>query len=380
MLKKRYKIAVLPGDGIGPEIMAEAIKILKVINKKYNYEFIINIKSVGGVAYDESGNHLPDSTIDICNKSDAILFGSVGGPVDLQDLPKWKDCEKNCILKLRKYFNLGINVRPSIIYKSIKYLSPLKNELLNDNINIIIIRELIGGIYFGEHKTINLPDGTQKSYDVMEYNEYQIKNIMNYSFKCASKRKKRLCVVDKANVLDTSRLWRKVSKQISLLYPDITLEFMYFDYALMKLIQNPSYFDVIATSNMFGDILSDAASILPGSIGLMPSISIGNTINLYEPAGGSAPDIAGQQKANPIGQILCVALMLRYSFNLENEANDIENAINIVLENGFRTYDLLNKYNRTSTPSNNSTTLNSNILTTSEMGDAIVNVINSKKK
>jgi len=333
----KFSIAVLPGDGIGPEVTAEALKVLGCIGELHGHEFNTTEYPVGGAAYDLHQTHLPSSTVDGCAAADAVLFGSVGGPVDGQTMPKWKDCEKNCLLGLRKRFQLAVNVRPAKIYPFLAHLCPLKPSLIEKGVDIVIIRELVGGIYFGEHKTSE--DGT-KAWDIMEYSVPQIEKPVRFAFECARLRSKKLTLVDKANVLDCSRLWRKVAQQIAPEYPDVALDFMYVDNAAMQLIQKPASFDVIVTGNMFGDILSDAASVLPGSLGLMPSASLGDGLNLYEPAGGTAPDIAGQDKANPVGQILSAAMMLRYSFQLDAEAQAIERAVDAVLQSGTMTGDL----------------------------------------
>ncbi|CEL96761.1 unnamed protein product [Vitrella brassicaformis CCMP3155] len=331
-----FTIAVLSGDGIGPEVMRQAIRILRTIERLYGHTFALKEALVGGAAYDAHQCHLPQETIDVCEAADAILFGSVGGPVTAQNDPKWKDAEKTALLGLRKRFGLGVNLRPSVIYPFLAHLCPLKHEIIKDGVDMLIVRELVGGIYFGKHQT----DG-DKAIDVMEYTVDQIERPLRFAFEAARMRRhKKVTVVDKANVLDTSRLWRRVANDMKDKYPDVQLEFMYVDNAAMQLIQHPSSFSVMATENMFGDILSDAASVLPGSLGLMPSASLGDRIHMYEPAGGSAPDIAGQNKANPIAQILSAALMLRYSFHLDAEAQLIERAVQNVLEAGKRTGDL----------------------------------------
>lgn len=330
-----YKIAVLPGDGIGPEVMDETIKALNKVAEIYGHDFEYKNGLIGGPAYDEFGEHLPKETIELCHESDAILFGSVGGPVEEQHLEKWKDAEKIAILGLRKEFNLGINLRPAKVYPILSHLSPIKKEIVDRGVDFVTVRELIGGIYFGEHKT----EG-DKAWDIMAYTEDQIKTVMDFAFKAAKLRDKKVTLVDKANVLDSSRLWRKVATEMHKDHSDIELEFMYVDNAMMQVIKNPDRFDVVATSNMFGDIFSDASSVLPGSLGLMPSASLGDKIHMYEPIGGSAPHRASQDIINPIAQILSGALMLRYSFNLEKEAQAIENAVQQTLADGYRTYDI----------------------------------------
>jgi 3-isopropylmalate dehydrogenase len=352
-MSKSYKIAVLPGDGIGPEVCDQAVLVLKTIGELFQHEFVFEHALCGGAAYDASNSHLPQSTIDTVATSDAVLFGSVGGPPDAQDHPKWKDAEKNCLLGLRKNFQLAVNIRPAKIYSMLPDLSPLKPSIIANGVDMVIIRELVSGIYFGEHAT---KDGVAT--DVMKYSEDEIRIPMKFAFETAQNRLKKLTVVDKANVLDTSRLWRKVAKDVAKDYPEVALDFMYIDNAVMQLIRNPSQFDVIVTGNMFGDILSDAASVLPGSLGLMPSASLGNKVHLFEPIGGSAPDIAGKGVANPIAQILSAALLLRYSFQMEKEAQLIESAVEHALQDGVRTGDL--------------TKDRSQIVGTSAMGAAII--------
>lgn len=329
-------IAVLPGDGIGPEVCDEAIKVLDAVGGLGGHQFTYKHALAGGAAYDAHGEHLPQSTIDTCRESDAILFGSIGGPPHEQNVPKWKDAEKNAVLGIRNAFQLAVNVRPATIYPFLSHISPLRQDIVNKGVDLVIIRELVGGIYFGEHKT----EG-DKAHDIMAYTEDQVRIPMKFAFEAAMLRDKKLTVVDKANVLDCSRLWRKVAAEVHADYPEVELEYMYIDNAVMQVIRNPSHFDVIVTENLFGDVLSDAASVLPGSLGLMPSASLGNTdVHLYEPIGGSAPDLTGTNKANPIAQILSAALMLRYSWNMDKEAAAIEEAVGRVLKAGLRTFDI----------------------------------------
>jgi len=355
------KIAVLSGDGIGPEVMAESLKVLNKVAEMYGHSFDFSEYKVGGAAWvaceaaGETPKHLPDATLSACREADAILFGSVGGPVDKQNEPLWKDCEKNSLLGLRKTFNLATNLRPSAVRPFLSHLCPLKPSVIGDGVDMLIIRELVAGIYFGEHKR----EG-DKAWDVMEYTVDQIKKPCIFAFEAARLRGKKVTVVDKANVLECSRLWREVAREVAKDYPDVTLDFMYIDNAVMQVIQKPSFFDVVATSNMFGDILSDAASVLPGSLGLMPSASLGDSIHMYEPSGGSAPDIAGKGVANPIAQILSGAMMLRYSFQLEAEAACIESAVEAVLKSGKLTADLLEADKK------------SEAVSTSAVGDAVV--------
>lgn len=330
-----FNVAVLAGDGIGPEVMAEAIKVLRAVESRFGHAFTFEDALIGGAAYEATGEHFPSATLATCERSDAVLFGSVGGPVDAQDQPKWKDAEKISLLGLRKALGLAVNVRPAKVYPILTPLSPLKRELIEEGVDLVVVRELLGGIYFGEHGT----EG-DRAWDVMAYTESQVERVVRFAFEAARGRRKKLTVVDKANVLDCSRLWRKVAQRIAPEFPDVAMDFLYVDNAAMQLIKKPSSFDVIVTENMFGDILSDAASVLPGSLGLMPSASLGDRVHLYEPAGGSAPDIAGKDVANPIAQILSAALMLRHSFGLEDEARAIEMAVERVLERGVRTGDL----------------------------------------
>ena len=332
-------IAVVPGDGIGPEVMAEAIKVLDAACEvgSSGLSFVYEEGLVGGAAWDAHGCHLPQETIDLCARADTILFGSVGGPVTAQDEPKWKDSEKNALLGLRKEFQLAVNVRPAKVYPLLAELSPLKPAIINQGVDLVVIRELVSGIYFGDHVTAS--DG-DSAYDTMRYNKAEIALPLEFGFKAAMKRDKRLTVVDKANVLDTSRLWRTVAAEMAPRYPEVNVEYMYIDNACMQVIQNPSKFDVVATENMFGDILSDCASVLPGSLGLMPSASLGPDKMMFEPIGGTAFELTGLDKANPIAQILSGALMLRYAFDAEPEASAVEAAVDKVLGRGLRTGDL----------------------------------------
>ena len=335
------KIAVLAGDGIGPEVMQQALRVLGSVATKFNYSFELVEGLVGGAAYDRYQQHFPADTLHICQTADAILFGSVGGPVHESHLPKWSGCEANSILAIRKAFSFQVNYRPATVYPVLKEVCPLKDRIIESGIDILILRELLGDIYFGEHRLIE-ELGVRKAIDVAEYTEAQIAAIAHAAFKAARLRKKRVLSVDKANVLQTSKLWRAVFNEIATEYPDVQLTHMLVDNCAMQLIMKPSQFDVIAASNMFGDILSDAAAVLPGSLGLMPSASLNQEgFGLYEPSGGSAPDIAGKGIANPIAQILSAAMMLRYSFQLEAAACCIEQAVSRVLESGVRTIDLV---------------------------------------
>lgn len=334
------KVAILAGDGIGQEVVPQAIRVLQVALRPSNQAFSFHYCEVGGRAYEKYGFHLPEPTLELCKKSDAILFGSVGGPVSEQHLKKWKNCEVNTILALRKQFNLGTNLRPTFLYPALLDISPLKKERVGQGVDLLIVRELTGDIYFGEHKRF-VHENKRNAYDVAEYNEDQIATCVHHAFKAAQQRGKHLTSVDKANVLATSRLWRQVVTEISQAYPDVTLNHMLVDNCAMQLIIKPTQFDVIVTANLFGDILSDTAGAIVGSLGLMPSASFNDQgMGLYEPSGGSAPDIAGQNIANPIAQILSAAMMLRYSFANSKQAKIIEQAVSCVLDLGYRTQDI----------------------------------------
>jgi 3-isopropylmalate dehydrogenase len=333
-------IAVLAGDGIGPEVMKQALRVLAVVAKRFGHHFNITEALIGGSAYDKYNNHFPDDTQTICQSSDAILFGSVGGPINQQHLDKWKNCEANSILALRKLFSFNANLRPVSIFPNLQQLSPLKAEIIKDGVDLVIVRELLGDSYFGEHKEFTV-QGIKQASDLSVYNEEQITNVAHVAFRLARKRRKKLTSVDKANVLTASKLWRAVVKQIAQEYPDVHSEDLLVDNCAMQLIINPAQFDVILTTNMFGDILSDVAAVLPGSLGLLASASLNKSgFGLYEPPGGSAPDLANKNIANPIAQIKSVALLLRLSFNLEEAAQAIDNAIENTLKDGFRTRDI----------------------------------------
>jgi 3-isopropylmalate dehydrogenase len=339
-------IAVLPGDGIGEEVMAQALRVLNAIAEKYGHVFKTTHALVGGAAYERYKTHFPDETKAVCQAGDAILFGSVGGPVSDMHLEKWKNCEANSILALRKTFKFNVNFRPVKVYPQLKEMSPLRQSVIDRGVDILFLRELLGDCYFGEHKT-GTKDGMRVASDVSEYTEKQISSAAHAAFKAAQIRRKKVTSVDKANVLDTSKLWRTVVKEVSASYPDVALENMLVDNCAMQLIRDPSHFDVVLTTNMFGDILSDAAAVLPGSLGMLASASLNEEgFGLYEPPGGSAQDIANKGIANPIAQILSTALMLRFSFGLEKEAVAIEEAVQKTLNNGFRTKDIYQEGNK----------------------------------
>lgn len=334
---KNPSIAVLPGDGIGPEVMEQALRVMQQVAPQINSQQGL----IGGAAYALHQSHFPEVTKKLINDCDAVLFGAVGGPINAADEPQWKNCEVNSILALRHHLKLSINSRPAKFYPALKNISPLKNERLEGCDEILILRELLGDIYFGEKRTFTTND-LKIAEDTARYDENQIAQVAHHAFKTAAGRKQQVVSVDKANVLDTSKLWRQVFQQVSTEYPQIKLSHMLVDNCAMQLILNPAQFDLIATSNLFGDILSDAASALPGSLGMMPSASFSQQgFGLYEPSGGSAPDIANQDKANPMAQLLSLAMMLRHSFGLVAEANAIESAIDKTLEAGFRTHDIM---------------------------------------
>ncbi len=328
-------IAVLSGDGIGPEIMKEAIKVLNAIG-----EFNFTEALVGGAAYDKFKEHLPKETISVCGKSDAILFGSVGGQISEQDSPKWKNCERNSILAIRKHFNFNINLRPAKVYQSLKHICFLRPDIVDRGIDILCVRELSGDVYFGEHKTEEVR-GQRVATDIMTYDEKTIEQVAHTAFKAAQTRRKKLHSVDKANVLDCSRLWREVVTKISKEYPDVAFENILVDNCSMQLIKRPYDFDVLLMPNLFGDILSDEASVFAGSLGMLPSASLNSkSFGLYEPSAGSAPDIAGKGIANPIGQILSAAMMLKYSFQMNKEHDQVVVAVEKTLAQGYRTADI----------------------------------------
>lgn len=332
-----FKIAVLPGDGIGVEIVPQAVKALQAISEKYGHTFNFTEALVGGAAYDAQGHPLPDATLELCESSDAVLLGAIGGP-KWDNLPVELRPELGALLPLRKELALFANLRPCILFPPLMHASTLKEEVLQ-GVDILVIRELTGGIYFGEKSREKTADG-QKATDVLSYSTYEIERIVRFAFDAACQRTGRLCSVDKANVLESSRLWRETVMDLSPEYADVEVTHMYVDNCSMQLIRNPRQFDVIVTENMFGDILTDEASMLTGSIGMLPSASIGGEVGLYEPAHGSAPDIAGQNKANPLATILSAGMLLRYSLKLEKEAQVIEQAVRQVIDEGYRTPDL----------------------------------------
>lgn len=339
------KIALIPGDGIGPEIVAEAKKVLDTVAKKYEHEFEYETLLMGGCSIDAYGEPLTEESLEKAKASDAVLLGAVGGNVGNS---RWYQVAPNLrpeagLLKIRKGLGLFANIRPAKLFSQLKDACPLKPEIIGDGFDIVMMRELTGGVYFGEHKTEEI-DGIRKSTDIMAYDENEIKRIAVKAFEIARKRGRNVTSVDKANVLDTSRLWRAVVDEVAKDYPDVTVKHMLVDNCAMQLVMNPRQFDVILTENMFGDILSDEASMITGSIGMLSSASLGaGKLGLYEPSHGSAPDIAGKGIANPIATILSAAMLLRYSFDLDEEAKAVETAVEEVLKAGYRTIDIMSE-------------------------------------
>lgn len=334
-----YEIAVIPGDGIGPEVVREAIKVLEEVGRKYGHSFALTRLLAGGCAIDETGNCLPEDTIIKCKASDAVILGAVGG-WKWDSLPGAQRPEM-ALLGLRKELGLFANLRPALLFDDLADACPLKNELVEGGLDLLVVRELTGGIYFGEKGTKETALGLA-AYDVEQYAEEEVKRIAKVAFDMASKRKKKVTSVDKANVLESSRLWRRVVAELGKDYPEIALENLYVDNAAMQLIRDPKQFDVILTNNIFGDILSDEASQITGSIGMLPSASLGEgNFGMYEPIHGSAPDLAGKDLANPFATILSLAMMLRYTLNLPREALAIEAGVKAVLALGYRTVDIM---------------------------------------
>lgn len=338
---KEFKVAVLAGDGIGPEVMLAAKEVLAKVQQKYDFKLVYNDLAIGGAAIDEFGCALPAHTLQGCVDSDAILFGSVGGP-KWEHLPANEQPERGALLPLRKHFKLFCNLRPATLYKGLEKFCPLRADIAAKGFNIVCVRELTGGIYFGEPKGREGEGDLEKAYDTEVYHRYEIERIAKIGFETAMKRNKKLTSIDKANVLTSSILWREVVTKMHANYPQVELNHMYIDNATMQLIKSPDSFDVLLCSNIFGDIISDECAMITGSMGMLPSASLNETgFGLYEPAGGSAPDIAGKNIANPVAQILSAALMLRYSFGLEQAALAIETAVIRVLEDNYRTLDLI---------------------------------------
>lgn len=337
------KIAVIPGDGIGPEVTNQSVKVLDAVAKRFGHQFDYRYAVMGAIAIDQTGNPLPDATIDTCLQCDAILFGAIGDPKYDND-PSATVRPEQGLLKLRKVLQLYANIRPIDTYKALQHMSPLKAKQL-ENVDFVIFRELTGGIYFGKKEL--QADGTI-AIDECTYSTEEIERISHLAFQYAQKRKKKLTLVDKANVLETSRLWRKVVQQLSNTYPDVSVDYMFVDNAAMQIILNPAQFDVVLTENMFGDIISDEASVLSGSLGLLPSASVGNTVALFEPIHGSYPQAAGKDIANPLGSILSAAMLLDH-FGLQQEAVAVRKAVEWTLINGFvsKDIDTVNNYSTT---------------------------------
>ena len=340
-----HKLALIPGDGIGPEIVREARKVLDRVCEKYGHTFTYTELLLGGASIDANGVPLTEETIALAKASEAVLMGSIGGDAATSPWYKLEPSKRPeaGLLGIRKALNLFANLRPAYLYKELKAACPLRDEIIGDGFDMMIMRELTGGLYFGERKTIE-ENGVKKAIDTLTYDENEIRRIAKRGFDIAMKRRKKVTSVDKANVLDSSRLWRKVVEEVAQEYPEVTLEHMLVDNCAMQLVKDPKQFDVILTENMFGDILSDEASMVTGSIGMLSSASLNETkFGLYEPIHGSAPDIAGQDKANPIATILSAAMMLRYSLDMDQEANAVETAVSAVLEKGYRTGDIMSE-------------------------------------
>ncbi len=355
------KILILPGDGIGVEIVAQALKVIDSLNVNHSMDMSLINGLIGGTAYDETGSPLPDETIKIAKECDSILLGAVGGP-------KWETLERDLrpergLLGIRSKLELFSNLRPAILYPQLASASSLKNEIVS-GLDLMIVRELVGGIYFGQPRGVENRDGERFGINSATYYESEISRIGHSAFQIAQKRGKRLCSVDKANVLEVCELWREVMEEVSKEYPDVTLSHLYVDNAAMQLVRDPKQFDVIVTSNLFGDVLSDCAAMLTGSIGMLPSASLDkNNFGMYEPIHGSAPDIAGKDVANPLATILSVSMMLRYSLNQGELADKIDFAVSDVLDQGFRTRDIAGDSNK--------------LVGTEEMGDLVVKALES---
>ena len=359
-MSKTHHIAVLPGDGIGPEVMQQAYKVLDAVRQRFGLKITTSEYDVGGAAIDKHGSPLPPATVAGCEQADAILFGSVGGP-KWEHLPPNDQPERGALLPLRKHFKLFSNLRPARLYQGLEEFCPLRADIAAKGFDILCVRELTGGIYFGQPKGREGQGMHEKAFDTEVYYRFEIERIARIAFESARKRRSKVTSFDKANVLQTSIMWREVVNEIAKDYPDVSLSHMYIDNATMQLIKDPSQFDVLLCSNLFGDILSDECAMITGSMGMLPSASMNEqAFGLFEPAGGSAPDIAGKNIANPIAQILSAALLLRYSLGADDAADAIEQAVNKALEAGHRTGDLANS---------------GNAIGTNEMGDIIARFV-----
>ena len=359
-MSKTFTIASLPGDGIGPEIMTEADRVLDAVENLFHVRFQRTRGDVGGMAIDRHGTPLPESTLDLCRRSDAVLFGSVGGP-RWEHLPPEEQPERGSLLPLRKEFGLFCNLRPAVLFPALADNSPLRPELTRQGFDVLVVRELTGGIYFGRPRTLEGTGEGRFGLDTMIYTAGEVERIAEAAFRVARQRNGRVVSVNKANVLSSSILWRETVTEVARRYPDVALGHMYIDNAAMQLVKDPRKFDVILCGNMFGDILSDEAAMLTGSMGLLPSASLGDgSFGLYEPAGGSAPDIAGKGIANPVAQILSAGMMLRYSLDLAGAADAVDRAVESVLAEGYRTADIFGELE------------GEKLVSTSEMGTAIV--------
>ncbi len=344
------KIAVLPGDGIGPEVMKEAEKVLAAAGRIFDFRCELEHADVGGIAIDRHGTALPDSTLEVCRKSDAILFGSVGGP-KWENLPPDRQPERAALLPLRKIFDLYANLRPAIVFPQLKGASPLRPDLIGDGFDVLVVRELTGDIYFGKPKGREGSGPDERAFDTMSYTRREIERIARAAFEAARLRNKKITSIDKANVLTTMVLWRETVSAVAKEYPDVEIRHMYVDNAAMQLVRNPRQFDVLLCGNMFGDILSDEAAMITGSLGMLPSASLnreaggpgGRAFGLYEPAGGSAPDIAGKGVANPLAQILSAGMLLKYTYGMNAAYDAIYSAISRVLDQGCRTADIMSE-------------------------------------
>ncbi|MFP1812333.1 3-isopropylmalate dehydrogenase [Lonsdalea quercina] len=359
-MNKSYHIAVLPGDGIGPEVMAQAYKVLEALRQRFGLNITTSEYDIGGAAIDRQGTPLPIDTITGCEHASAILFGSVGGP-KWEHLPPSEQPERGALLPLRKHFSLFSNLRPARLYQGLEAFCPLREDIAAKGFDILCVRELTGGIYFGQPKGREGSGKDERAFDTEIYHRFEIERIARIAFESARKRRHTVTSIDKANVLQSSILWREVVTEIAKDYPDVKLNHMYIDNATMQMIKDPAQFDVVLCSNIFGDILSDECAMITGSMGMLPSASLNESgFGLYEPAGGSAPDIAGKDIANPIAQILSAALLLRYSLGEDAAASAIEQAVNHALEAGYRTGDLAR---------------DGKAIGTSEMGDVIARYV-----